>query len=138
MFVVFNEGVHAIHVSFLFKGGTTTCKYQHYSERTLLTFPQITRETVHTLAPNSTRLAKFWTDLATSVRVLPAVEDGGSATIQNTDCNFAIQSKWDFMITFDLSLTSNNVEHSGIKDGWTDQSQKDKATERRTMDSKHR
>lgn len=31
-----------------------------------------------TLAPNSTRLARFWTDLATSVRVRPAAEDGGS------------------------------------------------------------
>lgn len=32
-----------------------------------------------TLAPNSTKLARFWTDLATSVRVLPAADEGGSA-----------------------------------------------------------
>lgn len=32
-----------------------------------------------TLAPNSTRLARFWTDLATRVSVLPAVAEGGSA-----------------------------------------------------------
>lgn len=37
-----------------------------------------------TLAPNSTRLARFWTDLATSVSVLTAVVDGGSEILKQS------------------------------------------------------
>lgn len=37
-----------------------------------------------TLAPNSTRLARFWTDLATRVSVLPAVAEGGSTRTRKT------------------------------------------------------
>lgn len=39
---------------------------------------KVKRERLQTLAPNSTRLARFWTDLATNVSVLAAVGDGGS------------------------------------------------------------
>lgn len=35
---------------------------------------------------------------------------------------------------FETILTSNDVEHSGVEDRWTNQSQKDKATERRMGD----
>lgn len=77
MFVVFDERVHSLHVRFLLENGATAVRCQRPSESS--TCWHVHCKNIHTLAPNSTRLARFWTDLATSVRVLPAVEDGGSA-----------------------------------------------------------
>lgn len=84
---------------------------------------------VCTLAPNSTKLARFWTDLATSVRVLPAADDGGSTRRDETHIVARHMAKQeDFLCASDATmLTINDVEHSGVEDGWTDQSQKDEA-----------
>lgn len=49
---------------------------------------------IHTLAPNSTKLARFWTDLATSVRVLPAAEDGGSARRDSSTKHTLLHVTW--------------------------------------------
>lgn len=97
MFVVFDERVHTLHVGFLLMR-RDNCQIPatlsvFFAMQTILHL----NITAHTLAPNSTRLARFWTDLATSVRVLPAVDDGGSAKgneerVNHTYCDVS-QSK---------------------------------------------
>ncbi len=78
LFVVLDERIHSLHVWLL------QHKHNIIIHRTLWRLFSVThfltqRENPNTLAPNSTRLAKFCTDFATRVSVRPAVEDGGSA-----------------------------------------------------------
>lgn len=78
-----------------------------------------------TFAPNSTKLARFWTDLATSVRVRPAAEDGGSGgrdrrqTLDKVPWRLRVLGVFFFLF---ILLTSYDVEHSGVEDGRTDES----------------
>lgn len=46
----------------------------------------------------------------------------GEIVVQNTHCYMSRGKLEDFGVLFQTMLTSNDVEHSGVEDGWTDQS----------------
>lgn len=42
--------------------------------------------------------------------------------LQNTHCYMSPGKQEDFYVLFETMLTSNDVEHSRVEDGWTNQS----------------